>query len=61
MASASVRMAGPATAPPAGSATKDAPVAPREPEALSAWLAWLAESTELMLDALRETGPDRGC
>ncbi|MFB6508116.1 MULTISPECIES: hypothetical protein [unclassified Streptomyces] len=54
-------MAGPATAPPAGSATKDAPVAPREPEALSAWLAWLAESTELMLDALRETGPDRGC
>ncbi|MET9921729.1 maleylpyruvate isomerase family mycothiol-dependent enzyme [Streptomyces sp. NPDC006435] len=55
---ADVVAAGPATAPPAGSATKDAPVAPREPEALS---AWLAESTELMLDALREAGPDRGC
>jgi uncharacterized protein (TIGR03083 family) len=50
--------AGPAAAPPAGSATKGAPAAPREREALS---AWLAESTELMLSALREAGPDRGC
>jgi uncharacterized protein (TIGR03083 family) len=32
--------------------------APREREAL---LGWLAESTRLMLDALREAGPDRGC
>jgi uncharacterized protein (TIGR03083 family) len=33
-------------------------VAPREREAL---LAWLAESTQELLDALREAGPDRGC
>jgi uncharacterized protein (TIGR03083 family) len=30
----------------------------REREAL---LVWLAESTRLMLDALRDAGPDRGC
>ena len=41
-----------AAAPP-GDAT-----APREREAL---LGWLAESTQLLLDALREAGPDRGC
>ncbi|MFG2823463.1 maleylpyruvate isomerase N-terminal domain-containing protein [Kitasatospora sp. NPDC048365] len=34
------------------------PVAPREREAL---LAWSAESTELLLGALREAGPERGC
>src|SRR3954449_6448912 len=32
--------------------------APPEREAL---LAWLAESTQQLLDALREAGPDRGC
>jgi uncharacterized protein (TIGR03083 family) len=32
--------------------------APREREAL---LAWLAASTQELLDALREAGPDRGC
>jgi uncharacterized protein (TIGR03083 family) len=37
---------------------QDAPPAPRDREAL---LAWLAESTDLLLDALRESGPDRGC
>ena len=35
-----------------------APAAPREREAL---LAWLAASTQELLDALREAGPDRGC
>ena len=33
-------------------------VAPREREAM---LAWLAESTQLLLDELRAAGPDRGC
>ncbi len=33
-------------------------VAPEEREAL---LGWLAESTGLLLDALREAGPDRAC
>ncbi|MFF2011695.1 maleylpyruvate isomerase N-terminal domain-containing protein [Streptomyces sp. NPDC058195] len=47
--------AGPA---PAKSAAEGAPAAPREREAL---LAWLAESMEQLLDALREAGPDRGC
>jgi uncharacterized protein (TIGR03083 family) len=47
--------AGPA---PAKSAGQGALVAPREREAL---LAWLAESTEQLLDALRTAGPDRGC
>ncbi|MEU1498363.1 maleylpyruvate isomerase family mycothiol-dependent enzyme [Streptomyces sp. NPDC005732] len=47
--------AGPA---PAKSAAEGAPAVPREREAL---LAWLAESTEQLLDALREAGPDRGC
>ena len=36
----------------------DAPAPPREREALD---AWLAESTQALLDALREAGPDRGC
>ncbi|MGV9351793.1 maleylpyruvate isomerase family mycothiol-dependent enzyme [Streptomyces spiralis] len=47
--------AGPA---PAKSAAEGAPAAPREREAL---LAWLAESVEQLLDALRKAGPDRGC
>ncbi|WP_127507166.1 maleylpyruvate isomerase family mycothiol-dependent enzyme [Actinoplanes solisilvae] len=47
--------AGPADAK---AAPVDVAPAPREREAL---LAWLAESTELLQDALREAGPDRGC
>jgi uncharacterized protein (TIGR03083 family) len=35
-----------------------APPAPQEREAL---IAWLAASTDELLDALREAGPDRGC
>ncbi|WP_127357492.1 maleylpyruvate isomerase family mycothiol-dependent enzyme [Actinacidiphila soli] len=48
--------AGPAAA--AKSASEGAPAAPREREAL---LAWSAASTQELLDALREAGPDRGC
>jgi uncharacterized protein (TIGR03083 family) len=47
--------AGPAAAK---SAAEGAPAAPREREAL---LAWLAASTQQLLDALQEAGPDRGC
>jgi uncharacterized protein (TIGR03083 family) len=47
--------AGPAAAK---SAPEGAPAAPREREAL---LAWSAASTQELLDALREAGPDRGC
>lgn len=47
--------AGPAHAK---SAAHGAPAAPREREAL---VAWLAASTRELLDALREAGPDRGC
>ncbi|GGL08274.1 hypothetical protein Sme01_68040 [Sphaerisporangium melleum] len=47
--------AGPA---PAKSTADGAPAVPREREAL---LAWLAESTEQLVDALRKAGPDRGC
>ncbi|MFF4540532.1 maleylpyruvate isomerase family mycothiol-dependent enzyme [Streptomyces aureus] len=47
--------AGPA---PAKSAAEGAPAVPREREALS---AWLAASTQQLLDALEEAGPDRGC
>jgi uncharacterized protein (TIGR03083 family) len=36
----------------------EGPAAPREREAL---LAWLAASTQQLLDALREAGPERGC
>lgn len=42
----------------AKSAPDGAQTAPREREAL---LAWLAASTQQLLDALREAGPDRGC
>ena len=55
---AAIVAAGPAAAPPARSGSEGAPAAPREREAL---LAWLAESTQQLLDALREAGPDRGC
>jgi uncharacterized protein (TIGR03083 family) len=48
--------AGPAAT--AKSTPKGAPAAPREREAL---LAWSAASTQQLLDALREAGPDRGC
>ncbi|MFD0008870.1 maleylpyruvate isomerase family mycothiol-dependent enzyme [Streptomyces sp. NPDC127178] len=51
---AAIVAAGPAEAPPA----KDAAEVPREFEAL---LAWYAESNELLLSALREVGPERGC
>ena len=48
--------AGPAAT--AKATPEGAPAAPREREAL---LAWLAASTQELLDALREAGPDRGC
>ncbi|MFE4696853.1 maleylpyruvate isomerase N-terminal domain-containing protein [Streptomyces sp. NPDC056738] len=47
--------AGPA---PAKSAAEGAPAAPRERGDL---VAWLAESTEQLVDALRKAGPDGGC
>ncbi|MFI5755445.1 maleylpyruvate isomerase family mycothiol-dependent enzyme [Streptomyces sp. NPDC051569] len=51
--------AGPADAPPAeATAARAALEVPREREAL---LAWLAASTQLLLDALREAGPESGC
>ncbi|MEA5362489.1 maleylpyruvate isomerase N-terminal domain-containing protein [Amycolatopsis sp., V23-08] len=55
---AAIVAAGPGAEPPAKTDPKGAPSAPRDPEALD---AWLTESTELMLDALRAAGPDRGC
>ncbi|MGW7406017.1 maleylpyruvate isomerase N-terminal domain-containing protein [Streptomyces sp. NPDC054833] len=55
---AAIVAAGPASAPPAKSASEGAPAAPREREALA---VWLAASTRQLLDALREAGPDRGC
>ena len=50
--------AGPADEPPAETESERAQAAPRESEGL---LAWSAESTERLLSALRESGPDRGC
>ncbi|TQK50058.1 uncharacterized protein (TIGR03083 family) [Streptomyces sp. SLBN-118] len=50
--------AGPADAPPAETASEGAPVVPQEREAL---LAWSAESTKQLLNALRQAGPGRGC
>ncbi|MGW5556485.1 maleylpyruvate isomerase family mycothiol-dependent enzyme [Micromonospora sp. NPDC003944] len=51
--------AGPADAPPAEAAAARAALeVPRERAAL---LAWLAASTQLLLSALREAGPGRGC
>ena len=43
---------------PAKVEAENAPATPREREALT---AWLAASTQELLDALREAGPDRGC
>ncbi|GAA4983879.1 maleylpyruvate isomerase family mycothiol-dependent enzyme [Kitasatospora paranensis] len=51
--------AGPADGPPAEAAAARAALeVPREREAL---VAWLAASTQLLLSALREAGPDAGC
>jgi uncharacterized protein (TIGR03083 family) len=52
--------AGPAAAAPVvpASVSEGAEAAARQREAL---LAWSAESTRLLLDALRAVGPDRGC
>ncbi len=51
--------AGPADAPPAEAvAARAALEVPQEREAL---LAWLAASTQLLLGALREAGPESGC
>ncbi|MDC2947599.1 maleylpyruvate isomerase family mycothiol-dependent enzyme [Streptomyces heilongjiangensis] len=56
---AAIVTAGPADGPPAKAvAERAALTAPREREALS---AWLAESTEMLLGALREAGPAEGC
>jgi uncharacterized protein (TIGR03083 family) len=55
---AAIIAAGPADAPPDKSEWENGPAAPREREAL---LAWSAESTQALLDALRLAGPDRGC
>ncbi len=55
---AAVVNTGPAAAPPAKSASEGVEAAPREREAL---LAWSAPSTQQLLGALREAGPDRGC
>lgn len=55
---AAIVAAGPAAAPPATPVWEVAPAAPREREAL---LAWLAASTQELLDALRDAGPGRGC
>jgi uncharacterized protein (TIGR03083 family) len=55
---AAIVAAGPGAQPPAKTDPKGAPTAPRDREALD---SWLAESTALMLGALREAGPDRGC
>jgi uncharacterized protein (TIGR03083 family) len=47
--------AGPGVSPPDGGAAEGAPAE------LAALLAWSAESTAVLLDALREAGPDREC
>lgn len=55
---AAIVAAGPGAQPPAKTDPKGASTAPRDRETLD---SWLAESFALMLDALREAGPDRGC
>ncbi|GAB1642110.1 maleylpyruvate isomerase N-terminal domain-containing protein [Krasilnikovia sp. MM14-A1259] len=55
---AAIVAAGPADAPPDKSAWDDGTGAPREREAL---LAWLTESIDLLASTLREAGPERGC
>ncbi|MGA5323438.1 maleylpyruvate isomerase family mycothiol-dependent enzyme [Streptomyces seoulensis] len=54
---AAIVAAGPAGTPPPRSAW-DVPAAPAEREALLDW--WTASASQL-LDALRDSGPDRGC
>ncbi|WP_433833500.1 maleylpyruvate isomerase family mycothiol-dependent enzyme [Actinoplanes sp. CA-015351] len=51
---AAIVAAGPAGAPPA----KPAPIDSQDRDEL---LAWVAASTQQLLDALRAAGPDRGC
>nr|WP_202450918.1 maleylpyruvate isomerase N-terminal domain-containing protein [Streptomyces sp. SID4948] len=46
---------------PAATAKSTVPGAPAAPRERAALLAWLAQSTEQLLSALRESGPDRGC
>ena len=55
---AAIVAAGPADAPPDRAAWDDGSGAPRDREALP---AWLSESIELLAGTLREAGPDRGC
>ncbi|MET7573253.1 maleylpyruvate isomerase N-terminal domain-containing protein [Streptomyces sp. NPDC005492] len=55
---AAIVTTGAAETPPVGKTAEFASTAPEEREAL---LAWSAESTEQLLGALRESGPDRGC
>jgi uncharacterized protein (TIGR03083 family) len=50
--------AGPADAPPAESASEGDEAKPREPEEL---LAWSADATRQLMEALRDAGPDRAC
>jgi uncharacterized protein (TIGR03083 family) len=55
---AAIVAAGPATDAPDISATQGAAVATDDREAL---VAWFAASTQQLLDALQEAGPDRDC
>ena len=55
---AAIVAAGPADALPAEAAAEGSAEAPREREALT---AWLAASVRTFQDALREADPDRGC
>lgn len=64
---AAVVAAGPSTVDPATRATQGRPGASAETASLTADRdregldAWLAASTQELLDALRQAGPDRGC
>jgi uncharacterized protein (TIGR03083 family) len=55
---AAIVAAGPGTTAPDRSAFEADPAVLQERESIS---AWLATSTQELLDALRESGPDRGC
>ncbi|HEX5429238.1 MAG TPA: maleylpyruvate isomerase family mycothiol-dependent enzyme [Pedococcus sp.] len=55
---AAIVAAGPADQRPTGTAPSDAVAAPREQEAMH---AWLAASVDELDTALRDAGPDRGC
>ncbi|KJS56383.1 maleylpyruvate isomerase family mycothiol-dependent enzyme [Streptomyces rubellomurinus] len=56
---AAIVAAGPADAPPAEAVAARAAV--QEPQEREALLAWLAASTQELLDTLRESGPDAEC